>query len=187
MFVLLIHRLSQTLFLITCVSANCEHTTQSTTWIHHQYIFVFFVRCDWTLGAASGSVQEQTARRLPGATTANIWPRWHHYLVRNCYSSTREPPEIWLSSQYWGHDSQSQRSEGEFRDWKPQIWEEASSSYGGAHGLSLTGDAQDVYSLQVHHAVHQPASSGGTWTTGKTGPDEPRLEPSVHEPPAVGH
>lgn len=31
-----------------------------------------------------------------------------------------------------------------------------------AHGFSLTGDAQDVYSLQVHHAVHQPASSGGT-------------------------
>lgn len=53
--------------------------------------------------------------------------------------------------------------------------------------LSLTGDAQDFYSLQVHDAVHQPARSGGTWTTGQGEPDEPRLEPSVHEPPAVGH
>lgn len=55
------------------------------------------------------------------------------------------------------------------------------------NGSSFAGDAEDVYSLQVHHAVCEPASSGSSRKTGQPGGYEPRLEPSVYRPPAVGH
>ncbi len=51
----------------------------------------------------------------------------------------------------------------------------------------LAGDAEDVCSLQVHHAVCEPASSGSARATGETGRYEPTMEPSEHRPSAVGH
>lgn len=55
------------------------------------------------------------------------------------------------------------------------------------YGYSVAGNAEGVYSLQVHHAVHQPESSGGSRTTGETGEYEQRLEQSMYRRPAVGH
>lgn len=55
------------------------------------------------------------------------------------------------------------------------------------HFMGLAGDAEALRSLQVYHAGGQPGSTGNPRTAGKTGQDEPKLEPSVYRPPAVGH
>lgn len=55
------------------------------------------------------------------------------------------------------------------------------------HGVCLAGDAQALRSLQVRHAGGQPGSSGNPRTAGQSGQDEPKLESSLHRPPAVGH
>lgn len=54
------------------------------------------------------------------------------------------------------------------------------------HVPSPAGNAEDVYPLQVCHAVGQPEGAGSSGTTGRASRHEPGLEPSLYGPPAVG-
>jgi len=139
------------------------------------------LRRDWALGAAAGSVQ-----RPPRGPSSHVRPRRRRFLVGEGDPGAGAPPAVWPGSRHRGAGGQSHRAKGGAWDRMQPVWCGVLGGCVYIHGYCLAGDAEDVYSLQVHHAVGQPATSGSHGAAGEAGRREPSLEPSAGRPLALG-
>lgn len=137
--------------------------SQSTTWIHHQYICLCSLSGvieRWELLQAQSRSEQRGGSLEPQQLTSDLdditaWletviPALENHQKSDSAASiedmTAKAKDLKVSLETENNTSEKKR---------PDLVAVLTR-------LSLTGDAQDVYSLQVHHAVHQPASSGGT-------------------------